>query len=465
MRLHWFNTTPYESYTGPLAAFGTVPMRKTRMNTPAARPRQTNGMQLYGRPYTLHTLRKDFLAGIVTALVGVPLSIGIAIVSGYPIQVGLFTVVCACMIGFVCSLFRPGNYNGVAGISAGLAPMLALGVHTFGMTNMPTIVFLTAVIQIFIWRFRLERFVMRIVPHYLVEGLLAGVGLTIVAKFLPYTTHVSHSTTPWSSVLIGALSLITLAVFWLTYKQFEHTHPGVPYMAVVATGIVVAIMLTVPMVHIDTTHMLLRLPLPDAAHLSLTTVLSMITFSAALAIIDVIEQVMSNVAIGKIDPYKRRVNTNNSLFAIWIANLSSSFFGGMTNLDGLAKSSTNIYAGAVTKVSNVFTGLTILVFALHPQILERIPMYVLAVLMLFTASRMVLGLRSVTREGRYAMALALFCCILVWRIGIFESIIITMAVHAVVRYMTHRRYNKNTRTIFRHFVNRLSQDAPGALAD
>ena len=66
-----------------------------------------------------------------------------------------------------------------------------------------------------------------------------------------------------------------------------------------------------------------------------------IGFAAMLATIDVIEQVMSNAAIEKIDPLKRKCNTNNSLFAIWIANMGASFFGGMTNLDGLAKSTTN----------------------------------------------------------------------------------------------------------------------------
>ena len=45
-------------------------------------------------------------------------------------------------------------------------------------------------------------------------------------------------------------------------------------------------------------------------------------------VIDVIEQVMSNAAIEKLDPLGRPANTNNSLLAIWVANIGSSFFGG-----------------------------------------------------------------------------------------------------------------------------------------
>ena len=68
---------------------------------------------------------------------------------------------------------------------------------------------------------------------------------------------------------------------------------------------------------------------------------------------------MSNAAIEKIDPLGRKCDSNNSLLAIWVANLGSSFFGGMTNLDGLAKSTTNRLAGAYTKFSLLFIALVV----------------------------------------------------------------------------------------------------------
>ena len=59
----------------------------------------------------------------------IPLSVGIALMSDYPIKVGLATVVFACLIGWINAFIRPGNYIGVPGIAAGLAPLLALGVE------------------------------------------------------------------------------------------------------------------------------------------------------------------------------------------------------------------------------------------------------------------------------------------------------------------------------------------------
>ena len=92
-------------------------------------------------------VKRDALAGIVTGMMAIPLSVGICLMSEYPVQTGLITVIAACLISFVMYLFRPGNHVGVPGIAAGLAPALALGVHTFGMQNMPFLIFLTATMQ------------------------------------------------------------------------------------------------------------------------------------------------------------------------------------------------------------------------------------------------------------------------------------------------------------------------------
>ncbi len=117
----------------------------------------------------------------------IPLTVGIAMMSEYPIKVGLATVAFACLIGWINAWFRPGNFIGCPGIAAGLAPVLAVGVATFGLENMAFAIFLTATIQAVIWRFNWQRYILVAVPVYLVEGLLAGVGLKIALKFLAFT--------------------------------------------------------------------------------------------------------------------------------------------------------------------------------------------------------------------------------------------------------------------------------------
>ena len=133
---------------------------------------------------------RDVAAGLIAGSMAIPLTVGIAMMSDFPIKVGLATVAFACFIGWINAWIRPGNYIGCPGIAAGLAPVLAVGVASFGLKNMAFAVFLTATFQSIIWKFNWQRYILIAVPVYLVEGLLAGVGLKIAIKFLAFTYEI-----------------------------------------------------------------------------------------------------------------------------------------------------------------------------------------------------------------------------------------------------------------------------------
>lgn len=136
-------------------------------------------------PSPRQTLMRDGMAGIITGFMAIPLSAGICLMSDYPVMTGLYTVILAGVVSYLTSLVRPGNYTGMPGVAAGLAPALALGVASFGMENMPFVILITAIFQALIWHKRWERYLLQLVPPYLIEGLLAGVGLKIMLKFVP----------------------------------------------------------------------------------------------------------------------------------------------------------------------------------------------------------------------------------------------------------------------------------------
>ncbi len=409
--------------------------------------------------FSAATLRRDALAGTVTGLIAVPLTIGICLMSEYPIQTGLVTVIFACTVSFVTYLFRPGNYVGTPGVAAGLAPVLALSVHKFGMDNMPFLIFLTAVSQMLAWRYDLQRFILKAVPNYLIEGLLAGIGLKIALKFLPYSYEVLQHDTHWFNaerLRIMAISAASMVLFVYLFFKYKARFPAIPYVVVIASGIVLAQYVPLPMLHIEPVPIKLALPLPNMYKLTPLLMAELIGYALMLSLIDVIEQVTSNKAIEKLDPYKRPADTNNSLLAIWIANLGSSFFGGMTNLDGLAKSSTNALAGAVSKISNLFTALVLLVFLLNPRLLTYLPEYSLAVLMIFTGWKMIAGLAHVAAHGQYPLILALFCGILVFEIGIFEGLLLVLIVHGTISYAIYRHEQLPVIKILQKFLSKFS---------
>ena len=420
---------------------------------------QDHGSAAFRKEYVV----QDVQAGVITATMAIPLSIGIAMLSDYPIQVGLATVAFASFIGFLFAWFRPGNFIGAPGIAAGLAPILALGVSTFGIENMAFIIFLTATFQALIWKFNWQRYLLMAVPGYLVEGLLAGIGLKIALKFMPFlwmlpvgAVVADEFFTP-ERITVLVLSVIGVFIFFSLFLKFKDTKPAIPYFALILFGIVAAQFFDVSMLKVDDVEFNVGFPMPDfdSAYLWIYAIF----FSLMLAVVDVIEQVMSNAAIEKIDPLKRPCNSNNSLLSIWVSNMGSSFFGGMTNLDGLAKSSTNRLAGAYTKLSVLVIGLLITFFVFNVQYLDHLPYFALAIIMTFVGIKMVLGVLHTAKHGPYAMLLATLCGLLVFKVGIFEGLIITLVIHAVIYYVIFKNIESMpTGTIVRQYFQKFKED-------
>ena len=388
---------------------------------------------------------RDSAAGLITGAMAIPLTIGIAIMSDYPIKVGLATVAFASLIGWLFAWFRPGNYIGSPGIAAGLAPVLALGVASFGWENMAFCVFLTAIMQAIIWKFNWQRYLLVAVPVYLVEGLLAGVGLKIFLKFFEFTYEIPAEMVTedfWNDARMQMIAISTtgVALFLFLFSKFKDKQPAIPYFALIIGGVVLAQFVSVPMISVEDVDLYFKLPLP-AEDVTMMMIVYMILFCAMLAIVDVIEQVMSNAAIEKIDPLKRKTDSNNSLLAIWIANLGSSFFHGMTNLDGLAKSTTNKLAGAMTKFSVLIIGSVVCFFTFNVQYLDYLPKFSLAAIMLFTGYKMIAGLVHVTHYGSYALILAVITAGLVFKVGIFEGLLAAMVIHGVIHYMVYTKHD------------------------
>lgn len=420
---------------------------------------QDHGSAAFRKEYAV----RDVQAGVITATMAIPLSIGIALMSDYPIQVGLATVAFASFIGFLFAWFRPGNFIGAPGIAAGLAPILAMGVATFGIENMAFIIFMTATFQALIWKFNWQRYLLMAVPTYLVEGLLAGIGLKIALKFMPFLWMLPAGMAMpeefWTSdrITVVVLSIIGVVIFLTLFKMYKDTKPAMPYFALIIFGIISAIFFDVNMLKVEDVEFQIGLPIPDFDTVYLWVYA--IFFALMLAVVDVIEQVMSNAAIEKIDPLKRPCNSNNSLLSIWVSNMGASFFGGMTNLDGLAKSSTNRLAGAFTKLSVLVIGLMITFFVFNPHYLDHLPYFALAIIMTFVGIKMVMGLLHVANHGPYALLLGAICGGLVFKVGIFEGLLITLALHAIINYVIFTKIeNMPTGTIVRRYFDRFKND-------
>lgn len=418
-------------------------------------------------------LRRDALAGTVAGVMAVPLTVGICLMSNYPVMTGLYTVIFAGVVSFITYLYKPGNYTGMPGVAAGLAPALAMGIITFGFENMPFVIVLTSIFQMIVWKFKLEKYILQIVPHYLVEGLLAGVGLKIALKFVPFLFELQsgdlHDFSAWMHIdwlnfqrdKVIILSLLSFGLFVLIYQLYKKKMPALSYFIIMATSVGMTFLMDLPKISVKSVPFHLALPLPhftgmEGSEISFM-VIKMIGFAMMLGTIDVIEQVMSNVAIEKLDPLGRKCHSNNSLLVMWVGNLGATFFGGMTNLDGLAKSTTNTIAGAMTKLSNLFTAGFLLLVVLFPVIITSLPEYALGIIMVYSGWKMIANIGHVRAEGRYALILATVCGLIVFKLGIFEGLVIVLTAHTIIQYVFMRRLGKSNQEIWSSFTSSFKE--------
>ncbi|MGV9238952.1 SulP family inorganic anion transporter, partial [Streptomyces nigra] len=121
-------------------------------------------------------IRQDLAASLVVFLVALPLCVGVAVASGVPAELGLVTGIAG---GVVTGLLR-GSTLQVSGPAAGLTVLVMEAVREFGLPALGVLVLATGLLQILMGALRLGRW-FRAISVSVVEGMLAGIGLVLIA--------------------------------------------------------------------------------------------------------------------------------------------------------------------------------------------------------------------------------------------------------------------------------------------
>ncbi len=359
---------------------------------------------------------KDFLAGLIVFLIALPLCLGIAQASHAP----LFSGIVAGIIGGIVIGSLSGSSLSVSGPAAGLTAIVLVAIVQLGQFN----IFLCAVIiagalQLALGFFRAGG-IANYIPSSVIEGMLAGIGLTIIIKQLPdavgyakdagavmsdaddgfvMNTITTASHHIQEGALIISLTGLAILILWAT-KPFKK-------LQIVPAGIVVVILGTVinmlfiransPLA-LDSSH-LVKLPVADSAagffnHFIFPDFngfksLKVWETGIVIAIVASIETLLCIEAIDKLDPMKRYTSTDRELKAQGVGNIVSGFLGGLPVTSVIVRSSANLNAGAKTKASAITHGVLLLVCAAAiPGLLNLIPKATLAAILLFTGYRL-----------------------------------------------------------------------------
>jgi SulP family sulfate permease len=321
--------------------------------------------------YNLDMLRRDAVAGLTVAIVALPLSMAIAVASGVSPDHGLYTAIVG---GFVVSLLGGSRYQ-IGGPAGAFITLVAATTAEIGLDGLALTVLVSGALLTLIGLLGLGRFI-RLIPHPVTVGFTGGIAVTIAASqikdlFGLTLAHEPGPMLPKLQALAAAATTFSLASLALGagcatiifgVRRLKPNWPGM-LIAVVAAS-VAAWGLGLPVDTIGTRFGGIPhgLPAPHMPAFSLALLWSVLPAAFSFTLLGGIESLLSaKVADGMTG---RAHRSNMELVAQGLANVASAFFGGIAVTGTIARTATNVRAGARTPVSGLLHSVFLLVFML-----------------------------------------------------------------------------------------------------
>lgn len=347
--------------------------------------------------YGLTQLRADALAGLTVAIVALPLSMAIAIASGAKPENGLFAAVIG---GFLISMLGGSRFQ-IGGPAGAFIVLVAKTIESHGYQGFLAATIMSGLLLIAIGYLRLGVYV-KYIPYAVTMGFTAGVAVIIFASQIKdlLGLHVEREPAafvPKLEAFWPALGTATPAAFGLAaaslafimiLRIWKPRFPGL--LAVIALGGLAVWALDLPVETIGSKFggVPRGLPAPALPQVSLSELAALVPSAVAIALLGGIESLLSAVVADGMTGRHHR--SNCELAAQGYANIGSALFGGLCCTGAIARTATNIRAGAHGPVAGMLHSLFLLAFmALAAPMAAHIPLATLAAVLTIVAWNMI----------------------------------------------------------------------------
>lgn len=349
------------------------------------------------KTYTKQQLIKDIVAGIIVAIIALPLSIALALASGVTPEKGIYTAIIA---GFVIS-FLGGSRVQIAGPTAAFATIVAGIVAKNGMSGLIIATVLAGIILILMGFLRLGNLI-KYIPYTITTGFTAGIAVTIVIGQLkdfggftyPLGTVAIETsekvkvlfenitTVNWEAIIVGVVSLAVLIIM----PKISEKIPG----SLIAVFVGIAMVLGFNM-NVNTIGSLYEisndLPTFTAPELSLDMIGKMLPDAFTIAILAAIESLLSCVVADSMVNSRHR--SNMELIAQGAGNVASALFGGIPATGAIARTAANVKNGGRTPIAGmVHAVVLLLILVVLMPYAGYIPMPTIAAILFIVAYNM-----------------------------------------------------------------------------
>jgi SulP family sulfate permease len=320
--------------------------------------------------YRIADFKADALSGLTVAIVALPLSMAIAIASGVTPDRGLYTAIIG---GFIISALGGSRFQ-IGGPAGAFIVLVSATVMQHGVDGLILATFLSGIILLAVGLLRLGTFI-KYIPYPVTVGFTAGIAVIILASqvkellgltlagaepgpFIPKLQALATAL-PTFNLSAAALALLSVAVI-VTVRRLRPHWPS--YLIAVGLASVIAWLAHLPVETIGTRFGGIpnALPTPALPDLSIAKITAVLPAALSFALLGGIESLLSAVVADSMTG--RRHRSNCELVAQGIANMASALFGGICVTGTIARTATNVRAGARGPVSGMLHALFILLF-------------------------------------------------------------------------------------------------------
>ncbi|MCE2991031.1 MAG: SulP family inorganic anion transporter [Burkholderiales bacterium] len=359
------------------------------------------------RDYRRDDFSSDLSAGITVGIVALPLALAFGIASGVRPEQGLITAIIG---GFLISLLG-GSRVQIGGPAGAFVALLYAIVEKYGVANLLIATMMSGVLLFAMGSFKLGNLV-RFVPVSIITGFTAGIaviialsqlkdllGLTMERVPANFFSQVAallqslHSVNLWA-VVISASSLLLIVIWPVSYAQNTSRWrrvtaklPSTLIVLLVWSVAVWALHLPVETIGSKFGDLPAGLPMPTIPAFDWPTAQNLVAPTLAIAILCAIEALLcARMADGMIQD---RHDPNQELMAQGVANFVTPWFGGIAATGTIARTVTNIRAGARSPIAGIVHALTLLLVVLFAApFAKHIPLAALAAILLWVAYSM-----------------------------------------------------------------------------
>ena len=350
--------------------------------------------------YTGAQFVKDLVAGVIVAIIALPLSIALAIASGVGPEAGIYTAIVA---GFLVAFFG-GSRVQIAGPTAAFATIVAGIVASDGTEGLMVATIMAGIFLILMGFFRFGN-LLKYIPYTITTGFTAGIAVTLFIGQIKDFTGIQYlngekpietsekimalvsniSTVNIQAVLIGALALAILIIWPMIFKKI----PGSLIAVIVTAAIVKIFNLDVNTIGKAFTDIRTGLPpiTLNSSIFSISVIRAQVPNAVTIALLAGIESLLSAVVADSMIGSKHR--SNMELIAQGIANIGSACFGGIPATGAIARTAANIKNGGRTPIAGMVHSISLVLVVLFMMPLAKlIPMPCIAAILFQVAYNM-----------------------------------------------------------------------------